>query len=114
MKIILFNLRREKKEEEERRIKWWACGRKRDQKKSLVLSIDPIIFNLFTKKTTKQHYLKNKNQPLFVRASHQYVQKIFHFAHLKPTFSVLNFYFYKTPTSVYLLYTFIQIKYLFL
>ena len=41
------------------------------------------------------------------------MQKFFHFAHLKPTFSILHFYFYKTLTSVCLLYTFIQIKYSF-
>ena len=41
------------------------------------------------------------------------MQKIFHFTYLKSTFSILHFYFYKTPTSVCLLYTFIQIKYLF-
>ena len=44
---------------------------------------------------------------------HQYVQKIFHFAHLKPILSILHTYFYKTSTFVCLLYTFIQIKYLF-
>ena len=44
---------------------------------------------------------------------HQYVQNFFHFAHLKPTFSILHAYFYKTPPSVCLLYTFIQIKYSF-
>ena len=44
---------------------------------------------------------------------HQYVQNFFHFAHLKPTFSILHVYFYKTPPSVCLLYTFIQIKYSF-
>ena len=38
----------------------------------------------------------------------------FHFAHLKSTFSILHTYFYKTPTSVCLFYTFIQIKYSFL
>ena len=37
--------------------------------------------------------------------------KKFHFTHLKPTFSILHTYFYKTLTSVCLLYTFIQIKY---
>ena len=42
------------------------------------------------------------------------MQKIFHFTHLKPTFSILHSYFYKTPTSVCLLYIFIQIKYSFL
>ena len=36
-----------------------------------------------------------------------------HFTHLKPTFFILHFYFYKTLTSVCLLYTFIQIKYSF-
>ena len=36
------------------------------------------------------------------------MQKIFHFAHLKPTFSILHTYFYKIPTSVCLLYTFIH------
>ena len=45
---------------------------------------------------------------------HQLVHKFFHFAHLKSTFSILHTYFYKTPTSVYLFYTFIQIKYSFL
>ena len=44
---------------------------------------------------------------------HQLVHKFFHFAHLKPTFFILHTYFYKTPTSVCLLYTFIQIKYSF-
>ena len=42
------------------------------------------------------------------------MHKFFHFAHLKFTFSILHTYFYKTPTSVCLFYTFIQIKYLFL
>ena len=41
------------------------------------------------------------------------MQKKFYFAHLKSTFSILHTYFYKTPTSVCLLYTFIQIKYSF-
>ena len=52
---------------------------------------------------------------LLLEHPHQYVQKIFHFAHLKPTFLlfILHTYFYKTPTSVCLLYTFIQIKYSF-
>ena len=44
----------------------------------------------------------------------QLVHKFFHFAHLKSTFSILHTYFYKTPTSVCLFYTFIQIKYSFL
>ena len=44
----------------------------------------------------------------------QYVQNFFHFTHLKPTFFILHTYFYKTPISVCLLYTFIQIKYSFL
>ena len=39
---------------------------------------------------------------------HQLVQNFFHFAPLKPTFSILHTHFYKTPTSVYLFYTFIQ------
>ena len=42
------------------------------------------------------------------------MHKFFHFAHLKSTFSILHIYFYKTPISVCLFYTFIQIKYLFL
>ena len=42
------------------------------------------------------------------------MHKFFHFAHLKSTFSILHTYFYKTPTSVCLFYTFIQIKYSFL
>ena len=42
------------------------------------------------------------------------MHKFFHFAHLKSTFSILHNYFYKTPTSVCLFYTFIQIKYSFL
>ena len=42
---------------------------------------------------------------------HQWMQKFCKFAHLKPTFSILHSHFYKTPTSVCLLYTFIQIKY---
>ena len=42
------------------------------------------------------------------------MHKFFHFAPLKPTFSILHIYFYKTPTSACLLYTFIQIKYSFL
>ena len=45
---------------------------------------------------------------------HQLVHKFFHFAHLKSTFSILHIYFYKTPISVCLFYTFIQIKYSFL
>ena len=44
---------------------------------------------------------------------HHSVRKFFHFTHLKPTFSILYTYFYKTLTSVRLLYTFIQIKYSF-
>ena len=44
----------------------------------------------------------------------QLVHKFFHFVHLKSTFSILHIYFYKTPISVCLFYTFIQIKYLFL
>ena len=39
---------------------------------------------------------------------HQLVQNFFHFAPLKPTFSILHTHFYKTTTSVYLFYTFIQ------
>ena len=39
------------------------------------------------------------------------MHKFFHFTHLKPIFSILHSHFYKTPTSVCLLYTFIQIKY---
>ena len=42
------------------------------------------------------------------------MHKFFHFAHLKSTFSILHIYFYKTPISFCLFYTFIQIKYLFL
>ena len=42
---------------------------------------------------------------------HQWIQNFCKFAHRKPTFSILHSYFYKTPTSVCLLYTFIQIKY---
>ena len=42
------------------------------------------------------------------------MQKFCKFAHLKPTFSILHFHFYKTLTSVCLLYIFIQIKYSFL
>ena len=42
------------------------------------------------------------------------MHKFFHFTHLKLTFSILHTYFYKTLTSVSLLYTFIQIKYSFL
>ena len=45
---------------------------------------------------------------------YQLVHKFFHFAHLKSTFSILYTYFYETPTSVCLFYTFIQIKYSFL
>ena len=41
------------------------------------------------------------------------MQKNFHSTLLKPTFSILHSYFYKTLTSICLLYTFIQIKYLF-
>ena len=39
------------------------------------------------------------------------MQKFCKFVHLKLTFSILHSHFYKTPTSVCLLYTFIQIKY---
>ena len=39
------------------------------------------------------------------------MQKFCKFAYLKLTFSILHFHFYKTLTSVCLLYTFIQIKY---
>ena len=42
------------------------------------------------------------------------MHKFFHFAHLKSIFFILHTYFYKTPTSVCLFYTFIQIKYSFL
>ena len=42
------------------------------------------------------------------------MHKFFHFAHLKSTLSILHTYFYKTPTSVCLLYIFIQIKYSFI
>ena len=42
------------------------------------------------------------------------MHKIFNFVHLKFTFSILHTYFYKTPTSICLFYTFIQIKYSFL
>ena len=42
------------------------------------------------------------------------MQKFFHFAHLKPTFSILHIHFYKTFTSVYLFYTFIQIIFILL
>ena len=45
---------------------------------------------------------------------HQLVHKFFHFTRLKPIFSILYTYFYKTPTLICLLYTFIQIKYSFL
>ena len=45
---------------------------------------------------------------------HPFMQKKFHFTHLKSTFSILHTYFYKTLISVYLFYTFIQIKYSFL
>ena len=36
---------------------------------------------------------------------HQSVQKIPSILHKKPTFSILHYHFYKTPTSIYLLYT---------
>ena len=55
--------------------------------------------------------------PIFVgtlEQLYQLVHKFFHFAHLKSTFSILYTYFYETPTSVCLFYTFIQIKYSFL
>ena len=42
------------------------------------------------------------------------MHKFFYFAHLKSIFFILHTYFYKTPTSVCLFYTFIQIKYSFL
>ena len=42
------------------------------------------------------------------------MHKFFHFARLKSTFSIVHTYFYKTLTSVCLLYIFIQIKYSFL
>ena len=53
MKRMLFHLRKEKKKErkkKERMTKWWARRKKSKKKKSLVLSIGPTIFNLFTKK----------------------------------------------------------------
>ena len=50
----------------------------------------------------------------FLEQLHQLVQNFFHFAPLKPTFSILHTHFYKIPTSVCLFYTFIQIKYSFL
>ena len=55
----------------------------------------------------------SKNMP-YLEQLHQLVHKFFHFAYLKSTFSILHTYFYKTPTSVCLFYTFIQIKYSFL
>ena len=42
------------------------------------------------------------------------MHKFFHCARLKSTFSIVHTYFYKTLTSVCLLYIFIQIKYSFL
>ena len=39
---------------------------------------------------------------LLLEQLHQLVQNFFHFAPLKPTFSILHTHFYKTPTSVYL------------
>ena len=62
---------------------------------------------IFSKK--KLHiYIKGLEHP------YQYMQKLFHFAHLKPNFFILHIYFYKTPTLICLLYTFIQIKYSFI
>ena len=39
------------------------------------------------------------------------MQKFCKFAHLKLTFSILHSYFFKTPISIFLSHTFIQIKY---
>ena len=54
------------------------------------------------------YYNKKNLVALKLRHQHLHVQNFLHFAHLKPIFSILHIYFYKTPTSVYLFYTFIQ------
>ena len=57
-------------------------------------------------------FLETKSQNLASKSIHIiWMQKFCKFVHLKLTFSILHSYFYKTPTSVCLLYTFIQIKY---
>ena len=53
-------------------------------------------------------------QTKFLEQLYQLVHKFFHFVHLKSIFSILHASFYKTPTSICLFYTFIQIKYSFL
>ena len=53
-------------------------------------------------------------QTKFLEQLYQIVHKFFYFAHLKSIFSILHASFYKTPTSICLFYTFIQIKYSFL
>ena len=59
----------------------------------------------------KLYFITSKPTLFILEHPHQYVQKNFHFKHIKPTFSILHSHFYKTPISVCLLYTFIQIKY---
>ena len=50
--------------------------------------------------------LSSYNQPFInLEYSHQLVEKIPFILHKKPIFSILHHHFYKTPTSVYLLYT---------
>ena len=56
MKIILFYLRRDKRKKRE----WQSGGPVRDKKKSFVLSMDSITFNLFTKKLFTNVTLKLK------------------------------------------------------
>ena len=53
-------------------------------------------------------------QTKFLEQLYQFVHKFVHFVHLKFIFSILHIYFYKTPMSICLFYTFIQIKYSFL
>ena len=59
-------------------------------------------------------FQQSQSQNSLLEQLHQLVHNFFHFAHLKSTFFILHTYFYKTPTSVCLFYTFIQIKYSFL
>ena len=57
-------------------------------------------------------FLQTKSQNLASKSIHIiWMQKFCKFVHLKLTFFILHSHFYKTPTSVCLLYTFIQIKY---
>ena len=52
--LSIGNVREKEIRKQERRTKWWAHGRKgkkERKKKNLVLSMDPTIFNLSTKRS---------------------------------------------------------------